>query len=77
MAVVWYSEEEEAEELEARIRTISWLPLPLLMLFTIAFNVGMGSLTWVVATEVRQWAHAQQKIKVVVTEVRHVCATKE
>ena len=52
VAVVWYSEEEEAEELEARIRTISWLPLPLLMLFTIAFNVGMGSLTWVVATEV-------------------------
>jgi hypothetical protein len=46
------SEEEEAEELEARIRTISWLPLPLLMLFTVAFNVGMGSLTWVVATEV-------------------------
>jgi hypothetical protein len=45
------SGEEEARELEARIRTISWLPLPLLMLFTVAFNVGMGSLTWVVATE--------------------------
>jgi hypothetical protein len=45
------SEEEAGRELEARIRTISWLPLPLLMLFTVAFNVGMGSLTWVVATE--------------------------
>ena len=25
---------------------ISWLPLPLLMIFTIAFNLGLGSLTW-------------------------------
>ena len=32
--------------------TISWLPLPLLMIFTAAFNLGLGSLTWVVATEI-------------------------
>ncbi len=52
------SEEEAGRELEARIRTISWLPLPLLMLFTVAFNVGMGSLTWVVATEAgRPYVH--------------------
>jgi len=31
---------------------ISWIPLPLLMLFTTAFNLGLGGLTWVVATEV-------------------------
>lgn len=31
---------------------ISWVPLPLLMVFTVAFNLGLGSLTWVVATEV-------------------------
>ena len=41
---------------------ISWLPLPLLMIFTIAFNLGLGSLTWVVATEIlpvksRGWTH--------------------
>ena len=34
------------------LRSISWLPLPLLMVFTIAFNLGLGSLTWVVATEI-------------------------
>ena len=42
--------------------TISWLPLPLLMIFTAAFNLGLGSLTWVVATEIlpvksRGWTH--------------------
>ena len=41
---------------------LSWLPLPLLMIFTIAFNLGLGSLTWVVATEIlpvrsRGWTH--------------------
>jgi len=41
---------------------ISWLPLPLIMGFTISFNLGLGSLTWVVATEVlpvrsRGWTH--------------------
>ena len=41
---------------------VSWLPLPLLMIFTIAFNLGLGSLTWVVATEIlpvksRGWTH--------------------
>lgn len=38
------------------------LPLPILIIFTLAFNVGMGSLTWVVATEIlpvrsRRWTH--------------------
>ena len=32
---------------------ISWIPLPLIMIFTTAFNLGIGSLTWVIATEVR------------------------
>ena len=41
---------------------ISWLPLPLILGFTVAFNLGLGSLTWVVATEVlpvrsRGWTH--------------------
>ena len=31
---------------------VHWLPLPLLIVFTLAFNIGMGSLTWVVATEI-------------------------
>ena len=31
---------------------IRWLPIPILIVFTVAFNIGMGSLTWVVATEV-------------------------
>ena len=39
----WSSEE---------LHTISWLPLPLLVLFTIAFNIGLGPLTWVVAIEI-------------------------
>ena len=38
------------------------LPLPILILYTLAFNVGMGSPTWVVATEIlpvrsRRWTH--------------------
>ena len=38
------------------------LPLPILITFTLAYNVGMGSLTWVVATEIlpfrsRRWTH--------------------
>ena len=41
---------------------ISWVPLPLLMIFTMSFNLGLGSLTWVVATEIlpvrsRGWTH--------------------
>ena len=41
---------------------VSWLPLPLILGFTVAFNLGLGSLTWVVATEVlpvnsRGWTH--------------------
>ena len=34
------------------LHSYSWLPLPLLMGFTVAFNLGLGSLTWVVATEI-------------------------
>ena len=46
----------------ALLTQISWLPLPLLMVFTIVFNLGLGSLTWVVATEIlpvksRGWTH--------------------
>ena len=29
-----------------------WLPLPILIIYTAAYNIGMGSLTWVVATEI-------------------------
>lgn len=31
---------------------VRWLPIPILMIFTLSFNIGMGSLTWVVATEI-------------------------
>ena len=41
---------------------LHWLPLPILVIYTLAFNIGMGSLTWVVATEIlpvrsRRWSH--------------------
>ena len=49
-------------ELKQNYNGIRLLPLPILILFTLAFNVGMGSLTWVVATEIlpvrsRRWTH--------------------
>ena len=31
---------------------VRWLPIPILILYTIAFNIGMGSLMWVVASEI-------------------------
>ena len=31
---------------------LTWLPIPTLIIFTIAFNIGMGSLTWIVAAEI-------------------------
>lgn len=54
---------ESAELLELPTPVVPlWLPLPILMLFTAAFNVGMGSLTWTVATEMlpvrsKRWTH--------------------
>ena len=53
---------EEDHHSSLMLTQISWLPLPLLMIFTIAFNLGLGSLTWVVATEIlpvksRGWTH--------------------
>jgi len=39
-------------ESSQQLRNFSWAPLPLIMIFTTAFNLGLGSLTWVVATEV-------------------------
>ena len=44
------------------LSTVSWLPLPLVLVFTVSYNLGLGSLTWVVATEVlpvvsRGWTH--------------------
>ena len=39
--------EEEMEE-----SSLTWLPLPLVLAFTVSYNLGLGSLTWVVATEV-------------------------
>ena len=39
--------EEEMEE-----SGLTWLPLPLVLAFTVSYNLGLGSLTWVVATEV-------------------------
>ena len=47
--VTHVEDEEEADPEEKN----SWIPLPLIMIFTAAFNLGLGSLTWVVATEVR------------------------
>ncbi len=32
--------------------SLTWLPLLILILFTVSFNLGLGSLTWVVATEI-------------------------
>ena len=32
------------------LKDYKWLPVPILVLFTAAFNIGMGSLTWIVAT---------------------------
>ena len=54
--------EEDHHHSSLLLTQISWLPLPLLMIFTIAFNLGLGSLTWVVATEIlpvksRGWTH--------------------
>merc|ERR1719431_567536 len=46
--VTHVEDEEEADHEEKN----SWIPLPLIMIFTAAFNLGLGSLTWVVATEV-------------------------
>ena len=42
----------DEEDYDVQVRN-SWIPLPLIMIFTTAFNLGLGSLTWVVATEVR------------------------
>ena len=39
-------------ELKNNYVGLRMLPLPILIIFTLAFNVGMGSLTWVVATEI-------------------------
>ena len=49
-------------ELKRNYSGLRMLPLPILIIFTLAFNVGMGSLTWVVATEIlpfrsRRWTH--------------------
>ena len=56
------ADEEEDEVVLGPSCQISWLPLPLILGFTVAFNLGLGSLTWVVATEVlpvrsRGWTH--------------------
>ena len=49
--------EEEMEE-----SGLTWLPLPLVLAFTVSYNLGLGSLTWVVAHEIlpvtsRGWTH--------------------
>ena len=31
---------------------LTWIPIPTLIIFTIAFNIGMGSLAWIVAAEI-------------------------
>ncbi|XP_059089898.1 facilitated trehalose transporter Tret1-2 homolog isoform X2 [Tigriopus californicus] len=43
-----------------KLEYVRLLPIPILVLFTLAYNIGMGSLTWVVATEIlplrsRRW----------------------
>ena len=57
--VTYISDDKEVDLKEK----YSWIPLPLIMIFTTAFNLGLGSLTWVVATEIlpdcsRGWTHA-------------------
>jgi hypothetical protein len=52
-------EKEEGEDMPL---LLAWLPLLLVITFTVAFNLGLGSLTWVIATEVlpvrsRGWTH--------------------
>merc|ERR1719192_555196 len=47
---------------DVSLGVVGWLPLPLVLSFTVAYNLGLGSLTWVVATEVlpirsRGWTH--------------------
>ncbi|QQP57518.1 Uncharacterized protein FKW44_002535 [Caligus rogercresseyi] len=42
---------------------VRWIPLPLVIIFTVAFNIGIGSLNWVLATEIlpvqsSKWTHA-------------------
>ena len=56
------SSSTELFQARADLAKVSWLPLPLILGFTVAFNLGLGSLTWVVATEVlpvnsRGWTH--------------------
>jgi len=51
-----------AQERNADYDHVRWLPLPILIVYTVSFNIGMGSLTWVVATEIlpvrsRRWTH--------------------
>ncbi len=55
---------EESEHLlfKVKLEEVRWLPIPILVFFTMAYNVGMGSLTWVVATEIlpirsKRWTH--------------------
>jgi len=43
--------------------SLSLIPIPILIMYTISYNLGLGSLTWAVATEVlppksRQWTYA-------------------
>ena len=47
-----HTKEIDSKASWSELHNISWLPLPLLMVFTVAFNLGLGSLTWVVATEI-------------------------
>ncbi len=54
--------EAEEEDVLVRVDYARWLPIPILVVYTTAYNVGMGSLTWVVATEIlpvrsKRWTH--------------------
>ncbi|CAB4061365.1 TRET1 [Lepeophtheirus salmonis] len=56
----YYTLNDKNQPLAPEIR---WIPLPLIIIFTVAFNIGIGSLTWVITTEIlpvqsSKWTHA-------------------
>ena len=48
-----YENSTISEEAQHSLPDISsWLLLPILQIFTFFYNIGLGSLTWTVATEI-------------------------
>ena len=64
LSFLFFSGNKSSNEMNSIHESIYYrmLPLPILIIFTLAYNVGMGCLTWVVATEIlpfrsRRWTH--------------------